>query len=158
MRNNIHQIKQYNSLLYDIRTSFSFLFQKMDRRYIIHNIILHYEYHNTVMLFLFKSIYILKETFSRHASFHPWSSCMYNTLQNIQAYTQTHTHLDILDTIQTMRHPDYTHWSTKVQKDHSNFIKKEIYEMKINGRNFFTIFQWFDKRRSSQGSMICFCS
>ena len=130
----------------------------MDRRYIIHNIILHYEYHNTVMLFLFKSIYILKETFSRHASFHPWSSCMYNTLQNIQAYTQTHTHLDILDTIQTMRHPDYTHWSTKVQKDHSNFIKKEIYEMKINGRNFFTIFQWFDKRRSSQGSMICFCS
>ena len=96
----------------------------MDRRYIIHNIILHYEYHNTVMLFLFKSIYILKETFSRHASFHPWSSCMYNTLQNIQAYTQTHTHLDILDTIQTMRHPDYTHWSTKVQKDHSNFIKK----------------------------------
>ena len=96
----------------------------MDRRYIIHNIILHYEYHNTVMLFLFKSIYILKETFSRHASFHPWSSCMYNTLQNIQAYTQTHTHLDILDMIQTMRHPDYTHWSTKVQKDHSNFIKK----------------------------------
>ena len=112
----------------------------MDRRYIIHNIILHYEYHNTVMLFLFKSIYILKETFSRHASFHPWSSCMYNTLQNIQAYTQTHTHLDILDTIQTMRHPDYTHWSTKVQKDHSNFIKKEIYEMKINGRNFFLQF------------------
>ena len=108
----------------------------MDRRYIIHDIILHHEYHNTVMLFLFKSIYILKETFSRHASFHPWSSCMYNMLQNIQAHTQTHTHLDILDTIQTMRHPDYIHWSTKLQKDHSNFIKKEIYEMKINGRFF----------------------